>query len=513
MRVSGRLAFAFASVGLACVVILVASYLQQCRVDGDVNELSRVELSRLHDVMELKALSAGTSARFIALNASKDPTVWKLFGGEMDRRVGDINRISRGIREWTTSPEEQAWWKDFDGSTKAIENALHAVASARQSGDDVAANRAFQDVFLPNVKTWDGLLDRLVEIQTAKLERKATELTQAGWIKWWVGSAVSALVLAIGAVTVASTVRRIARSLMTTCEVATEVAGGNLAVHVEIHGRDEFAELSRSFVAMASGLRSTVRQVQQSAQQIATASGEIAQGTFDLSERTERQAGYLQQTASTMEQLTETVRQTAEAAVQMSSLSEHARSIAEQSGAAVNKVIATMAEIEQSAQRVQEITGVIDGISFQTNILALNAAVEAAQAGDQGRGFAVVAGEVRKLAQRSAEAAKEIRALIAHSSAAVQSGSARVNEAGRTMSELQSSVQRVTTLITEVTTAAGEQRDGISDVSHVVSELEEATQQNAALVEQSAAATASMREQAATLAREVARFRLEPVTS
>jgi methyl-accepting chemotaxis protein len=251
-----------------------------------------------------------------------------------------------------------------------------------------------------------------------------------------------------------------------------------------------------------------VLQVREGTEEIAGASQQIAQGNHDLSERTERQAGNLQHTASTMEQLAATVRQSAESAGEANGLASRASDVAQRGGEAVGQVVTTMNEIETASRRIEEIIGVIDGISFQTNNLALNAAVEAARAGEQGRGFAVVAGEVRNLAQRSATAAKEIKSLIADSAEKVRNGGAQVQVAGRTMEELVQSVQQVSLLINEISHAAAEQRSGLEGVSEAVGQLDQSTQQNAALVEEAAAAASSMRDQSTALQKAVAVFRV-----
>jgi len=259
---------------------------------------------------------------------------------------------------------------------------------------------------------------------------------------------------------------------------------------------------------MQASMRGMVGQVRQSSDSIGTASSEIATGNQDLSTRTEQTAANLQQTASSMEQLTGTLRQSADAARQANQLASSAAEVAERGGCVVSQVVATMNEINTSSRKIADIIGTIDGIAFQTNILALNAAVEAARAGEQGRGFAVVAGEVRSLAQRSAEAAKEIKALIGTSVDKVDSGSRLVADAGSTMTEIVASVKRVTDIIGEITAASSEQSEGIGQVNSAVTQLDQMTQQNAALVEESAAAAESLRQQAGLLAQAVGTFKV-----
>ncbi len=259
---------------------------------------------------------------------------------------------------------------------------------------------------------------------------------------------------------------------------------------------------------MLQRVSSTLRVVQETSHSIETASNEVAVGNQDLSGRTEQTASNLQQTASSMTQLSQTVNQNAEAARTASQLAASASTVAQQGGEVVGKVVNTMSDIRAASRKISEIIGVIDGIAFQTNILALNASVEAARAGEQGRGFAVVASEVRNLAQRSAEAAKEIKTLIGASAEKVETGSQLVEQAGATMNEIVASVQRVTDMIGEITASTTEQASGIGQVNQAVGQLDQMTQQNAALVEQSAAAAESLKDQAQRLAQSVSVFQL-----
>ncbi|QPF73087.1 HAMP domain-containing protein [Roseateles sp. DAIF2] len=291
--------------------------------------------------------------------------------------------------------------------------------------------------------------------------------------------------------------------------LAEAIAKGDLTLPAKVvEGQDEASHLMRSLQNMQSSLQSLVGQLRTSADSIRTASVEIATGNQDLSSRTEQTAGNLQQTASSMVQLTGTVKQTADSARTANQLASSAFSAAAKGGEVVSQVVSTMDEINTSSKKISDIIGTIDGIAFQTNILALNAAVEAARAGEQGRGFAVVAGEVRSLAQRSAEAAREIKTLIGASVERVETGARLVQEAGTSMTDIVASVQRVTDIIGEITAAASEQSDGIGQVNQSVTQLDQMTQQNAALVEESAAAAESLKDQAERLALAVDKFRI-----
>jgi methyl-accepting chemotaxis protein len=289
-------------------------------------------------------------------------------------------------------------------------------------------------------------------------------------------------------------------------DIATRIAAGDLTLKVVTRTGDR-SSLLYAMSQMQQHLRRTVGDIKHSVESITSATEEISAGNLDLSSRTEQQASSLQHTASSMEELTSIVRQNADNARQASSMADNASEIALKGGDVVGRVVSTMGEINGASKKIVDIIGVIEGIAFQTNILALNAAVEAARAGEQGRGFAVVAGEVRSLAQRSADAAKEIKALIGDSVGRVESGTQLVGQAGETMDEIVQAVKRVTDIMGEISAASAEQSSGIEQVNTAVNQMDEVTQQNAALVEEAAAAAASLEEQAQRLKEAVSSFR------
>ncbi len=295
-------------------------------------------------------------------------------------------------------------------------------------------------------------------------------------------------------------------------ELASAVAAGDLSTPISVRPGDT-RSLMASLQAMQASLARAVTQVRHGSESVATASIQIAQGNQDLSQRTEQQASALQQTAATMEELGSTVTNNSQAARQANQLAMGASAVAVKGGAVVGQVVETMKGINDSSRRIADIIGTIDGIAFQTNILALNAAVEAARAGEQGRGFAVVAGEVRSLAQRSAQAAKEIKGLINASVERVEQGTSLVDQAGTTMQEIVAAIQRVTDIVGEISSASEEQSSGVAQVGQAISQMDQATQQNAALVEQSAAAAESLKQQAQQLVQAVAVFKLDARTA
>ncbi len=385
------------------------------------------------------------------------------------------------------------------------------IAAVRASSD----GRAFLSVTFPRpgqteavpklqhmvlLKNWDWLIGSGLYMDDVQAQVHQAMLGQLV-----IFLVTVSLVAGLGWAVTRSVLRQIGGEPVEAMKVMTEVAQGNLGVEIR---NAESGSLLHSLSTMLSSLRHTVTQVRQSTDSISIASAEIATGNQDLSGRTEQTASNLQQAASSMEQLTGTVKQSADSARQANQLASSAAEVAARGGKVVSQVVSTMEDINTSSKKIADIIGVIDGIAFQTNILALNAAVEAARAGEQGRGFAVVAAEVRSLAQRSAQAAKEIKGLIGVSVERVEAGSRLVSDAGQTMSEIVGSVQRVSDIIGEITAASSEQSDGISQINGAVTQLDQMTQQNAALVEESAAAAESLKDQAKRLAEVVSVFRI-----
>ena len=345
--------------------------------------------------------------------------------------------------------------------------------------------------------------------QNAAGSAAATEAAARSYRKALVLDGVAVVAaLAFGALLAFAITRSITVPIQTAVVFADTVARGDLTSEIQVVGKDEPAQLLGALVRMNENLATIVSQVRSSSDSISTGATEIATGNADLSQRTEEQASNLQQTAASMEQLSSTVKNNADTARTANQLAESASGAAARGGAAVAQVVSTMDDINASSKKISDIIGVIDGIAFQTNILALNAAVEAARAGEQGRGFAVVASEVRSLAQRSAEAAKEIKQLISDSVTRVEAGSQQVADAGTAMDDIVSQVKRVSDLIGEISTATHEQSIGIGQVGDAVTQLDQVTQQNAALVEESAAASESLSHQAVKLVEAMSRFKL-----
>jgi methyl-accepting chemotaxis protein len=506
LRLGPRLALGFGSIVLLSAAAVGFGIDRIATMRQLSEQLGTIDAEKLSLSERWGRAIESNTARSWAIFFSNDDELKKRIKAEMQVVVTAQTERLKRMQEIANSEADKKLLADVSTQRDAYQALRSGLLKRKEAGEDVNAE-VFAKLFTA-AADYQAAVEKLIARQResmAETKQHAETAALHGTVALALGGSLALLLAVLFA-------WRLTRSVVTPIHqaqaIARQIAGGDLTQDIRVSGRDEAAELIESLRAMQQGLREMVGQVRTGADSISTASVQIATGNQDLSARTEQTASSLQETASSMEQLSGTVKQSADSARQANQLAVSAAEVASRGGAVVSQVVSTMDEINASSKKISDIIGVIDGIAFQTNILALNAAVEAARAGEQGRGFAVVASEVRSLAQRSADAAREIKSLIGSSVEKVESGSRLVADAGSTMTEIVASVKRVTDIIGEISSAASEQSDGIGQVSSAVSGLDQMTQQNAALVEESAAAAESLREQAGKLSQVVGRFRL-----
>ncbi len=513
MTVAKKLALGFGALLAIGVGIVAYAAWTLNGINASIKELTSHRMVQVQQFSQIKdnVQSTARYARNIVIN--NEP---QFVAGER-KKIADLTasntELLKKLDQSLRSPQARDLLKQLHEARGPYLKAINTALEMAEKGQQAEAGKYLVDVVRPVQNVYFKTIDDSVTLQRAMADGQALSASETAHSSVVMMSTLAAGMALVGAAVGWLVTRDLRRALgaepAALSTAASRVADGDLSQPLDVRAGDSGSVLA-NLARMQTQLARVVASVRQNSESVATASAEIAQGNEDLSQRTEQQASALEETAATMEELSTTVRNNADSAKQANQLALGASRVAQQGGEVVGQVVTSMESINQSSSRIGDIIGVIDGIAFQTNILALNAAVEAARAGEQGRGFAVVATEVRSLAQRSAEAAKEIKELIGQSSAQVEQGSALVGQAGKTMGEIVNAIQRVSDIVAEISASSGEQSNGIQQVGEAVSQMDQVTQQNAALVEESAAAAASLKGQAQQLVEAVSVFKLAP---
>ena len=507
MKISTRISLGYLVITLSFLVLVgITAWLIES-VSESANRMES-ETEMLHLADDWQANVRQNSARSLAVAYSEGSALLEFFKADIKETTDRTSDTQKSFLALARDPETRnraAAVGDIRTAWVAVRDQVNALKAA---GNDADAKALVQAKLVPGTVDYIRTTQALVDGQLKNVQ-KARQAIEADFrrLYFW-GALLLATCVSIAVFASWSLSHWLSRGLGSTQRAAQNIGAGDLSQPIHMEGRNELAAMAQALAAMQGSLIDVVSHVRQSSESVANASAEIAHGNNDLSMRTEQQASALESTASSMSQLDSAVRNNAESAQQANQVALTASAIAIKGGEVVNQVVQTMRGINEASRKISDIIGVIDGIAFQTNILALNAAVEAARAGEQGRGFAVVASEVRALAGRSADAAKEIKALINDSVGRVEHGSTLVDQAGETMNEVVGAIKRVSDLMAEISTASSEQSAGVAQVGRAVQEMDQTTQQNSALVEQMAAAASGLKNQAQEMVNAVAIFKL-----
>jgi methyl-accepting chemotaxis protein len=508
LKIGPRLGFAFATVIALATVVVVIGITRLSHLNESLNKIGEDRLPKVVQTVEM-ADQVNLIAREL-----RNQLIWddaaKVAGSveAVKKARADVVKTLEALTPTIRSDQGKKLLGEVTTARGEFVKLSEQFMDMVKNGKKADASHLLDDKLRPAQHAYMAALEALKNMQIDMVDKAVkegeTDYAQAKWLMFALLGAMGALGTLMGWWITRSITHPVAQAL----DIAEKVAAGDLGSRIEVTSTDEVGRLLSALKDMNQSLVQIVGTVRSSSDSIATGSAQIASGNADLSQRTEEQASALEETAASMEQLGSTVKQNADNAQQANQLAMGASTVAERGGEMVNQVVETMKGINDSSKKIADIITVIDGIAFQTNILALNAAVEAARAGEQGRGFAVVASEVRNLAQRSAEAAKEIKSLITASVERVEQGTTLVDQTGATMQEIVTSIKRVTDIMGEINSASREQSTGVNQVGEAVGQMDQVTQQNAALVEESAAAAESLKQQAQQLVSAVAVFKL-----
>jgi methyl-accepting chemotaxis protein len=509
LKIGTRLTAGFSLLIVAS--LLIAGYARFALNDAKlgIDYVAENLSTKIKEVGDVKdgSYEIASAIRNIALSDSADLRAAEK--KRIDEARAKNTELLKHLKETVTSEKGKAILAQLETVRSAYVAATNKAIELGMADQRAEAAAFISNEVRTHQRAYFSALDELANVQRQLMHETSEGVANtAESASLWM-LAIAALAALTGGLVAWAVTRSITHPMQRAMQAAHRIKDGDLTGAIDASGQDETAQLLATMQAMQSSLVQVVSAVRGNAESVATASAQIAQGNQDLSQRTEEQASSLQQTAATMEELGSTARNNTDNAQQANQLAQGASQVATKGGEVVHQVVDTMRGISESSKRIAEIIGTIDGIAFQTNILALNASVEAARAGEQGRGFAVVAGEVRGLAQRSAEAAKQIKSLISTSVERVEQGTSLADAAGRTMTEVVASIRRVTDIVGEISAASQEQNSGVQQVATAVSQMDQVTQQNAALVEESAAAAESLKTQASSLVQAVSVFRLD----
>ncbi|WP_063580757.1 methyl-accepting chemotaxis protein [Achromobacter ruhlandii] len=508
LSIGTRLTLGFGTVLVLLLALTGLSQYELSQIGGINRAITEQTWTEASAINRIDVTTRANARANLELIVNTDPRAAETLFARIDTNRKVIDQALETLRPLFSTEDERQRLRLLEDVRGRYVKSFQGVGALLKRGERDAARQRLLEETLPLL---DSLQDHIIEIsriQAAEMADASADSRKVIDNAGMLNLVLSGLAVVLGGLFAWRVSKSITAPLAQAVSVAETVARGDLGQPIHAVTRDETGRLLRALHDMQDKLAGAVRTIRAGSETISSAAGQIAAGNTDLSSRTEEQAASLEETAASMEELASTVKQNADNARQANQLAASASEVAQRGGAVVSAVVSTMGDISASSRKISEIVSVIDGIAFQTNILALNAAVEAARAGEQGKGFAVVAGEVRSLAQRSAQAAREVKTLIEASVSKVAEGAGQAENAGTTMQEVVASVKRVTDIMGEIAAASQEQASGIEQVNRAVSQMDEVTQQNAALVEEAAAAAGSMQDQAHALVRAVGVFRL-----